>query len=188
MVLLGAIIGARGLKGEVLLKVFTDPPEAIAAYGPLLSEDGKVSVEIEKLSPAKGGFAATLKGVRDRNAAEALKGTGLYVSREALGETEEEDEFFHTDLIGLDVVQEGEVIGKVVAVPDFGAGDLLEIRLKDRKVTVLLPFTREAVPGVDLTAGRVTVVPPEGLWDLGPKEGGGKPDDGADDAKAGGEK
>ena len=176
--LLGAITGAQGLKGEVILKVFTEDPEAIAAYGPLQSEDGKVTVEIEALRPVKSGFAARLKGVRDRNAAEALKGTGLYVARDALGKAAEDDEFFHADLIGLAVEQEGKGrVGVVTAVPDFGAGDLLEIALEGRKNTVLLPFTREAVPVVDLEGRRVVVVPPEGLWDeAGPgEEEDGKP-------------
>jgi 16S rRNA processing protein RimM len=165
-VLLGAITGAHGLRGEVVLKIFTETPEAIAAYGPLQSEDGAVTVEIEGLRPVKGGFAARLKGVTDRNGAEALKGVGLYAPRAALGEPGEEDEFFHADLIGLEVFEEGKGrIGTVTAVPDFGAGGLLEIALKGRKGTVLLPFTREAVPEVDLPGGRVVVVPPEGLWD-----------------------
>jgi len=177
LVLLGAITGAQGLKGEVVLKVFTETPEAIAAYGPLQNEDGSITVEIEGLRPVKAGFAARLKGVRDRNAAEALKGMGLYVPRAALGDPGEEDEFFHADLIGLEVWEEGKGrIGTVTAVPDFGAGDLLEIALEARRKTVLLPFTREAVPDVDLAAGRIVVVPPEGLWDEdqkpGPEEGG----------------
>jgi len=172
LVLLGAITGAHGLKGEVVLKVFTETPEGVMAYGPLQSEDGTVTVEIESLRPLKDGFGARLKGVRDRNAAEGLKGTGLYVLRAALGEAEEEDEFFHTDLIGLAVEEDGKgLIGTVVAVPDFGAGDLLEIALEGRKKTVLLPFTREAVPVVDVADGRVVVIPPEGLWDEDGKPG-----------------
>jgi len=171
-VLLGAITGAQGLKGEVVLKIFTEDPKGITAYGPLQSEDGQVAVEIEALRPVKSGFAARLKGVRDRNAAEALKGTGLYVARDALGKVAEDDEFFHTDLIGLRVEEEGKgQIGVVTAVPDFGAGDLLEIALDGQKMTVLLPFTRAAVPVVDLEGRRVVVVPPEGLWDeAGPGE------------------
>jgi 16S rRNA processing protein RimM len=165
-VLLGAITGAHGLKGEVVLKVFTETPDAIAAYGPLQSEDGSVKVEIEALRPVKGGFAARLKGVRDRTQAETLKGVGLYVPRAALGEAGEEDQFFHADLIGLEVWEADKGrIGTVVAVPDFGAGDLLEIALEGRKKTVLLPFTRQAVPKVDVAAGRIEVAPPEGLWD-----------------------
>ncbi len=164
----------------MILKVFTETPEAIRSYGPLQSEDGKVTVEITKLSPVKGGFAAKLKGVDDRNAAEALKGVGLYVTREQLGDADDEDEYFHADLMGLAVEQVGKgVIGKVTAVQNFGADDLLEIALTGRKVTVLLPFTREAVPVVDLAGGRVVVDPPAGLWDQG-----GAPDDGLDDGKA----
>lgn len=159
------------------MKVFTETPDAIRAYGPLQSEDGSVRVEITRLSPVKGGFAAKLKGVDDRNGAEALKGIGLYVTREQLGEAEDEDEFFHADLIGLQVEQDGKgVIGKVTAVQNFGADDLLEIALSGRKQTVLLPFTRDAVPLVDVHGGRVVVDPPAGLWDKG-----GTPDDGQDE-------
>lgn len=162
------------------MKVFTETPEAIRTYGPLQSEDGSVKVDITRLTPVKGGFAAKLKGVDDRNAAEALKGVGLYVTREQLGEAEDEDEFFHADLIGLAVEQAGEgVIGKVAAVQNFGADDLLEIVLEGRKQTVLLPFTKEAVPVVDVHGGRVVVDPPVGLWDKGDT-----PDDGQDDSKA----
>ncbi len=171
LVLLGAITGAQGLKGEVVLKVFTETPDAISAYGPLRSEDGSVTVEIEALRPVKAGFAAKLKGVRDRNAAEALKGTGLYVTREALGETQDEDEFYHADLIGLAVEREGEGrIGFVTAVHDFGAGDLLEIALEAENKTVLLPFTKDAVPVVDIKGCRLVVEPPLGIWDE-PQEG-----------------
>jgi 16S rRNA processing protein RimM len=165
-VLLGAITGAHGLKGEVVLKVFTEDPRGITAYGPLQSEDGAVTVTIESLRPLKGGFAARLKGVASRNAAEALKGVGLHAPREALGQADDEDEFFHADLIGLAVEDEsGAVIGRVAGVQDFGAGDLLEIALEGRRRTVLLPFSREAVPVVDLAGARIVAKPPEGLWD-----------------------
>ncbi len=179
LVLLGAIVGAHGLKGEVVLKVFTEAPEGVAAYGPLQSEDGRVTVEIEALRPLKNGHAARLKDVRDRAAAEALKGVGLYVPRAALGEPDEEDEFYHTDLVGLAVEQEGKGrLGFVKAVHNFGAGDLLEIALEGRRQTVLLPFTREAVPVVDIKGRRLVAAPPLGLWDRP-----GKPDDGDDVAE-----
>jgi len=171
LVLLGAITGAQGLKGEVVLKVFTEDPDGITAYGPLQSEDGATLVEIEALRPVKGGLAARLKGVRDRTAAEALKGVGLYVPRAALGETQEPDEYFHADLLGLAVEEEGKgQIGIVTAVQNFGAGDLLEIALDGQRRSVLLPFTHEAVPLVDVPGGRVVAVPPEGLWDEGEEE------------------
>jgi len=164
LVLLGAITGAQGLKGEVVMKVFTGDPAAIGSYGPLRSEDGSVTVEVLSVRPVKSGFAARLKGVGNRNQAEALKGVGLYVPREALGAAEE-DEFFQADLIGLEVRQGDVALGRVMAVQDFGAGDLLEIQLTSRKGTVLLPFTLEAVPEVDVDGGFVRVLPPEGLWD-----------------------
>ncbi len=169
--MLGAITGAHGIKGEVVLKVFTEELKAIASYGPLSNEDGSASFEIEALRAVKAGAAARLKGVRDRNAAEALKGTGLYVDRTALGDADEaEDEFYQTDLIGLAVEQErmGR-IGFITAVHDFGAGDLLEIKLEETGKKVLLPFSKEAVPVVDMKGHRVVVEPPEGLWDDGSK-------------------
>lgn len=172
LVLLGAVTGAQGLKGEVVLKVFTQDPACIAAYGPLQSEDGKVTVEIEAVRPVKNGFAARLKGVTDRTGAEALKGVGLYVPRAALGMAAEgDDEFLQADLVGLAVEDEaGAHLGQVTAVQDFGAGDLLEIALEGRKGTVLLPFTREAVPQVDIEGRRLVARPPEGLWDDNGKE------------------
>lgn len=165
MVLLGAITGAHGIKGEVILKVFTEELKAIATYGPLSNEDGSATFEIEALRAIKLGAAARLKGVRDRNAAEALKGTGLYVAREALGLADQEgDEFFHSDLVGL-AVEQGQMgrIGFITAVHDFGAGDLLEIQLEETREKVLLPFTKEAVPVIDIKGCRVVVEPPEGL-------------------------
>ena len=171
MVLLGAITGALGIKGEVTLKVFTEEVAAIASYGPLSNEDGTATFEIEALRPHKVGAAARLKGVRDRNAAEALKGTGLFVPRQALGEADAiEDEFFYSDLVGLAVEQErmGR-IGFITAVHDFGAGDLLEIELEEDRRKVLLPFTKDAVPVIDIKGCRVVVEPPEGLWDDGSK-------------------
>jgi len=170
-ILLGAITGAHGVKGEVILKVFTEELKAIASYGPLQNEDGSKSFEIEALRPVKTGAAARLKGVRDRNAAEALKGTGLFVDREALGEANEaEDEFFHSDLVGLAAEQEGMGrVGFITAVHNFGAGDMLEIELEGSHEKVLLPFTKEAVPMIDIKGARVVVEPPEGLWDDGSK-------------------
>lgn len=111
--LLGAITGAHGLKGEVVLKLFTEDPEGIMAYGALQSEDGSANFEVTGLRPQKGGFVARLKGVGSRNEAETLKGVGLYVPRSALGEAAEEDEFFQADLIGLEVRDGDEAIGLI---------------------------------------------------------------------------
>ncbi len=161
---LGAIAGAHGIRGEVRIRAFTDDPEAIAAYGPLESADGRQRFEIGALRVAKGVVIARLEGVSDRNAAEALKGTELYVARERLPEPDE-DEFYHADLVGLVAeYRDGRVLGEIVALEDFGAGDLVEIRLADAPSrTVYVPFTREAVPEVDIGGGRIVVDPPEGL-------------------------
>ncbi|MBB4305237.1 16S rRNA processing protein RimM [Rhodobium orientis] len=164
-ILLGQIGAAHGIKGEVRLKSFTEPPEAIADYGTLSAGNGR-DFAITEWRASKGVLVVRLSGVADRNAAEALNGTELYVARDQLG-APEEDEFFHADLIGLDAVDAGGVpFGKVIAIHDFGAGDLLEIKPADRP-SAYLPFTLEAVPEVDVAAGRVVVAPPPGLFDDG---------------------
>jgi 16S rRNA processing protein RimM len=163
MVCLGAIAGAFGVQGEVRLKSFTARPEDIAAYGPLYTEDGARRFEVTLTGRAKGSLTARLSGVPTREAAEALKGTTLHVPREVLPRLPE-DEFYHADLIGLEVFDTGGApLGRVKAVHDHGAGDLLEIHASGRSGTILLPFTREAVPTVDLSLGRIVADPPHGL-------------------------
>lgn len=164
-VCLGAVMGAFGVRGEVRLKSFTAEPEAVAAYGPLATEDGSRSFDVTLTRPVKGGYAAKLSGVTSKEAADELRGTRLYVDRNRLP-APEEDEFYHTDLIGLAVHDTGGVLlGHVQTVQNHGASDLLELRLPDSARTVLMPFTRETVPTVDLAAGRIVVDPPEGLFD-----------------------
>lgn len=164
-VLLGYIAGAHGIRGEVLVKSFTDDPADIAAYGPLSNEAGTRTVTLTKVRVATKGVIAMVEGVADRDAAEALKGTQLYVERAMLPEPED-DEFYYEDLIGLDVVTtDGTTIGTVVAIQNYGAGDLIEYRLVGQKRTELLPFIEKFVPEVDLEAGRVTVVLPESRED-----------------------
>jgi len=156
----GAIAGSFGVKGEVRLKSFCAMPEDIASYGPLTSEDGVHSWTLRITRPVKGGFAARLAGVSNKEAADALKGTRLYAPRDALPALPD-DEYYYTDLIGVEVVDTGGVsLGKVAAVMNHGAGDVLEVRAHGQK-PVLLPFTREVVPTVDLTAGRIVADPPE---------------------------
>jgi 16S rRNA processing protein RimM len=158
LVVLGAIAGAHGVRGEVKVKTFTATPEAIAAYGPLTGDPGGRVFRLKGLRSVKDGVVARLDGIEDRDAAEALKGTRLCVTRAALGEPEEEDSFFHIDLIGLSAEDEaGAKLGTVVAVHEFGAGDMLEVRLEATGETVLVPFRREAVPVVDVKGGRVIV-------------------------------
>jgi 16S rRNA processing protein RimM len=163
-VLLGEIGAAQGLKGEVRLRSYTQDPAAIARYGALDDEHGG-KIEIESLRVTPKALIARIKGVTTRNAAEALNGTRLYVARSRLPKRDEE-EWFHSDLIGLAAVDDqGEPVGTVVAVQNFGAGDLIEVKPAKGGPTVLVPFTRETVPEVDVEGGRLTLVPPEGLFD-----------------------
>ncbi|MGF1502695.1 MAG: ribosome maturation factor RimM [Paracoccaceae bacterium] len=159
---IGAIAGAYGVQGEARLKSFCADPAAIASYGPLATEDGRV-FELEITRTLKAGFAARLTGVATREAADALKGTRLYAPRERLPALPD-DEFYHADLIGLTAVDTGGTeIGRVRAIFDHGAGDVLEIAGAAGEVSV--PFTREIVPTVDLASGRLVVDLPEGLTD-----------------------
>lgn len=162
-VLMAQIGAAHGIKGEVRVKPFGEEPLALGSYGPLETLDGTKSFEIEGLRQQKAMLVVRFKGVRDRNAAEALNGTKLYISRDRLPEPEDEETFYLADLIGLDVVDpSGASIGTVLAVPNFGAGDLIEIAPKAGR-SFYAPFTREVVPTIDLEAGRIVVDLPEGL-------------------------
>lgn len=157
---LGAIVGAHGVRGLVRIKSFTEAPQDLAAYGPLSDEAGARRFVVTVKSQAKGVLIAAIAGVDNRDAAEALKGTRLYVDRAALPPTEEE-EYYHADLIGLSAEdRSGETIGRVTGVQNYGAGDILEIERPDG-TELLLPFTKAAVPEVDLAGGRLVVVPPE---------------------------
>ena len=159
-ILLGRIAGAHGIRGEVVIHAFTDPPENIAAYGPLADEAGVRTFLIESARVAGKGVVARIGGVSDRSAAEALRGTSLYVDRDRLPESAE-DEFYHADLIGLAAVdRDGKRVGEIVAVQNYGAGDLLEVRLAGSGRTELVPFTDAYVPEVDVAAGRALVVLP----------------------------
>jgi 16S rRNA processing protein RimM len=163
-VCLGQIGAAHGLRGEVRLRSFTSEPGAIADYGPLETEDGRV-IEIEAMRPAKDHFVARLSGIRDRDAARTLANTKLYIPRERLPQTEEQDEFYHADLVGLAVVDlAGRALGSVVAIHNFGAGDLIEIRPDAGGNTELVPFDSVNVPAVDIAAGKIVVDPPQGLF------------------------
>lgn len=163
LICVGALAGAHGVRGDVRLKSFCAVPEDIARYGPFTTEDGGGSFTLTLSKPIKNGFAARVTGITSREAAEALKGTRLYVPRDRLPDLPD-DEFYHSDLIGLEVVDTGgQVLGKISAVHDHGAGDLLDVILKDRGGSVMVPFLQEIVPTVDLAAGRVIVDPPDGL-------------------------
>ena len=169
-VCVGAIAGAFGVKGEVRLKSFCAEPDAIATYGPLSSEDGSASWVVRLTRAVKGGFAARLTGVGTKEAADGLRGTRLYAPRDRLP-TLPDDEFYHADLVGLTVFDTGGIeVGRVKAVLNHGAGDLLEIVGKSTAELVLLPFTESAVPTVDLESGRIIVDPPEGILSGGDDE------------------
>jgi len=160
---LGQIGAAHGVAGEVRLRSFTAEPAAIASYGPLETEDGRVFL-IESLRVAKDHLIARLAGVHDRDAARGLANTKLYVPRERLPAPGEPDEFYHVDLVGLAVVDAaGNRLGTVLAIHNFGAGDLIEVRGQDGGATELLPFDEAHVPQVDIAAGRIVVVPTRAL-------------------------
>jgi 16S rRNA processing protein RimM len=164
-VCLGQIGAAHGVRGEVRLRSFTSDPAAIADYGPLETEDGRV-LGIEALRPAKDHFVARLSGIGDRDAASALTNTKLYVPRERLPRTEDPDEFYHADLIGLAAVDRaGKTLGTVVAIHNFGAGDLIEERPQAGGSTELVPFDTTHVPEVDVASGKIVVHPPDGLFE-----------------------
>jgi len=159
----GAITGAFGVAGEVRLKSFCADPTAIADYGPLYTEDGSRSFVVKLTRPVAGGLGARVTGIQTKEEADALRGTELYVDRTRLPSLPD-DEFYHSDLIGLQAVDTGGVmLGSVAAVHNHGAGDILEITGPGRKTALMLPFTLAAVPTVDLAAGRVVVDLPEGL-------------------------
>ena len=147
---------AHGIRGEVRLRSFTQDPAAIAAYGPLESEDGTRRFTIEALRPAKDHFVARLAGVADRDAAEKLTNLKLYIARDKLPPIDEDDTFYHADLVGLSAVTpDGAAFGTVTAVLNFGAGDILEIEKPDGKRS-MVPF-REGI--ADLVEGRIVVDP-----------------------------
>ena len=160
-VLLGDIGAAHGLKGEVRLRSFTEVPAAIADYGPLEDETSAKAIEIESLRPGPNGLIARIKGVTTREGAEALTGTKLYVPRDRLPAAEE-GAWYHSDLIGLAAYDAFEVqIGTVVAMYNFGAGDIIEVSLTAGGDNLLLPFTDATVPEIDTEERRITLVLPE---------------------------
>lgn len=160
----GAIAGSFGVHGEVRLKSFCADPAAIEDYD-LTTEDGTRTFTVTLTRAIKNGFVAEMTGVGTKEQADALKGTRLYATRDQLPELPD-DEYYHNDLIGLDVFDTGGTrIGIVKSVMNHGAADLLEIHGPDLKDTVLLPFTLDAVPTVDLASRRIIADPPEGLID-----------------------
>ncbi len=163
-VCVGAIVGSFGVKGEVRLKSFCAEPAAIATYAPLFTEANSKGFSITITGAIKNGFSARLSGVETKEQADDLRGTQLFTERDKLpGLTDEE--FYHADLIELSVMDTGgQQLGTVISVLNHGASDLLEVQLCHQSATVLVPFTRDVVPTIDLTAGRIIIDPPAGLF------------------------
>jgi 16S rRNA processing protein RimM len=162
---------AHGVRGEVKLWTFTEDPLAVKCYGPLASKDGARHFEVTHAREAKGHLIATLIGVATRVEAERLNGVELYIARERLPATAA-DEYYHADLIGLAAVNgAGDPLGRVVAIHNFGAGDIIEIA-PTHGTTLLLPFTNAVVPSVDLAEGRVTIELPAEIDGDDPTAGG----------------
>lgn len=158
-ILLGVIGAAHGIKGEVRLKSYTEDPHAIATYGPLQMGDGTQSLIIVSARLQKSMLIVKIKGIDDRNQAEGLNGVKLFVERSQLPAVGDDDEYYHTDIIGLKALTlEGEELGVVIAIPNFGAGDLLEIAPK-RGETLFIPFRHENVPEIDVINGHLIIVP-----------------------------
>src|ERR1700761_1467305 len=151
---------AHGVRGAVKLWTFTEDPFAVTRYGPLATKDGARAFEVAHAREGKGHLVAMLKGVTTRNEAERLNGLELYVAREKLPATED-DEYYHTDLIGLAAVTTADApLGRVVAIHNFGAGDIIEIA-PPQGATMLLPFANAVVPTVDLAGGKVVIELPD---------------------------
>ena len=176
LVLVGRVAGAFGVKGEVRLTAYTEDPLNLLRYRILLRENGSTALTLQSGRAAKDGLVGRAAEVASKEAADALRGLRLYVSREVLPPPQDEDEFYHADLVGLRCeTPDGPPLGTVKAVHDFGAGDILEIDPGEGRATLFLPFTRAAVPTVDVAGGRIVAVPP-----LGAKEDpSGAPEPGA---------
>ena len=169
LICVGAIVGAHGVAGAVRIKSFTAEPADVASYGPVVDETGMRSFEIEPVGGARGAILARLPGIDTRDAADALKGTRLYVARSALPPAED-DEYYHADLLGLAAeTADGAKLGRVVAVHETGGTEVLEVGRDDGRSDgrggVLLPFTRAVVREIELARGRIVVDPPPGLID-----------------------
>ena len=166
----GQILGAHGVRGLVKLASFTEDPEAITQYGALTDEAGARVFSVALVGANKGHWIARVDNVDDRDIAQALSGTRLFVDRDKLPPPDE-DEFYHADLIGLRAeLPDGTALGTVAAIHNFGAGDIIEIVLPSGK-RPLLPFDRETVPEIDPAAGRLVIDPPPGLLDEGQSQG-----------------
>jgi len=164
-IIVGAIAGSFGVHGDVRLKSFCADPQAIADYSPLFTEDGTRSFDVTIKQSIKNGFVVSLSGVKTKEDADALKGVTVFANRDQLPSLPD-DEYYYTDLIGLEVFDTGGTkLGEVRLVVDHGAGDLLEVHAPNLREPALLPFTKAAVPTVDLASKRIIADPPEGLFE-----------------------
>ena len=165
MILVGALAGAFGVKGEVRLKSFTADPVSIAAYSPLFNKDGTKSFDVFLTGKIKNAFSARLSGITSKQQADAMRGLKLFIPRSRLPQLSH-DEFYYSDLEGLEVFDAGgQILGYINGLQNHGANDLLEIEIIGTSRTVLMPFTRLNVPTVDLKSGKVIIDPPDGLFE-----------------------
>ena len=163
LICVGMIAGAFGVRGEVRVKSFCANPSDLETYAPLLTEEGDQSFDISLIGQIKNGFSARIVGVVSKGDADALRGISLFARREDLPALPN-DEYYYSDLIGLQVADTGgAVIGHVKSVMNHGADDLLEVAVPGASDTALIPFTKVIVPTVDLTSRRIVIDPPEGL-------------------------
>lgn len=161
LLLVGRIGAAHGIKGEVRVQSFTEDPLALVSYGPLATSKPGLTIRILAARTTTNVLVARLEGVNDRTAAEKLNGVELFIDRALLPEPDDEDDFYHADLLGLRAqLADGTVLGKVSAVPNFGAGDLLEVRDERSGDTYLYPFTKAVVPEVKVQEGYLVIEPP----------------------------
>jgi len=177
LICVGRIQAPHGVRGLVVVQSFTDDPETLFTFGDLWDAAGKRRFRVSKRNPHKGGFLAAVEGIEDRTAAETLKGVRLYVPRDTLPDLDDEDDFYIEDLVGLAVLDpDGRRLGRVKAVQNFGAGDVVEIALSGG--TELWPFTKAVFPTVDVAAGHLIAVPPTYVEDW--EQGSGSDPDAAD--------
>ncbi|MGV3489781.1 MAG: ribosome maturation factor RimM [Devosia sp.] len=161
LLLMGRIGAAHGIKGEVRIQSFTEDPLALVDYGPLSTNKPGFTIKILAARTTTNVLVARLEGINDRNAAEKLNGVELYVDRALLPEVDDEDDYYHADLIGLRAqLRDGTVVGVVSAVPNFGAGDILEVRDERSGDTFLYPFSKAVVPEVHVGEGYIVIEPP----------------------------
>ena len=154
---IGAIVGVHGIKGEVKVKSFTDPDTNVDKYGMVENKEANRTFELKVVGHSKELLRVKIKGVDDRTTAESLIGNGFYIHRDVLPDLKDEDEFYEADLIGLEVRKNASTIGVVAGLYNFGAGEIIEIKLSSTGRLEMLPFTKAYVPEVCIDKGYITV-------------------------------